>query len=298
MTGFVFPLLLNALLNNVGLRWTLRIWAIGTTVAAGIAFLGMRGRLPVPKYNAVHRRPKLVPNRLDYLGTTLFWSVVSTLLRSERGNGDQQYTDEQAITNMLQGLSYFPVSLYIATFAKGLSNQLTATTVLSLFNVSAVIGQIIIGHLSDVMPYPSVMPFSAIGSSLGAFLLWGFANKAVYLYFFAIIFGSLVSIFSPASQSIWSSRPVERRVLVDLDELRGRVRREQTGAYRFSMDRDIFHQGDLCRHWTDHLRVPFAGGQRDDDGSWLRQVRIRGGRTFCRLLCSRVWCWQPCHRPR
>ena len=96
---------------------------------------------------------------------------------------------------MLQGLSYFPVSLYIATFAKGLSNQLTATTVLSLFNVSAVIGQIIIGHLSDVMPYPSVMLFSAVGSSLGAFLLWGFANKAVYLYFFAIIFGSLVSIF-------------------------------------------------------------------------------------------------------
>ncbi|KAM5540859.1 hypothetical protein V8D89_005503 [Ganoderma adspersum] len=183
--GFVFPLLLNALLNNVGLRWTLRIWAIGTTVAAGLAFLGLRGRLPVPKYNAVHRRPKLVPNRLDYLGTTLFWSV--------------------AITNMLQGLSYFPVSLYIATFAKGLSNQLTATIVLSLFNVSAVIGQIIIGHLSDVMPYPSVMLFSAIGSSLGAFLLWGFADKAIYLYFFAIIFGSLSGGFS----STWTNSAVE-----------------------------------------------------------------------------------------
>ena len=79
MAGFVFPVLLTALLNNVGLRWTLRIWAIGTTVAASIAFLGMQGRLPVPKYNAVHCRPKIITNRLDYLRTSLFWSIVGTL---------------------------------------------------------------------------------------------------------------------------------------------------------------------------------------------------------------------------
>ena len=88
MPGFVFPLLLNALLNNVGLRWTLRIWAIGTTVAAGIAFLGMRSRLPVPKYSAVHRRPKLLPDRLDFLRTALFWSVVSPLLYQVGSNRD------------------------------------------------------------------------------------------------------------------------------------------------------------------------------------------------------------------
>ena len=81
MTGFVFPVLLTTLLNHVGMRWTLRIWAIGTTVAAGIAFLGLRGRLPVPKYDAVHRRPKVIPGRPDYLQTSLFWSVVSTLLQ-------------------------------------------------------------------------------------------------------------------------------------------------------------------------------------------------------------------------
>ncbi|PIL35156.1 MFS general substrate transporter [Ganoderma sinense ZZ0214-1] len=183
--GFVFPLILNALLNNLGLRWTLRIWAIGTTVPAGIAFLGMRSRLPVPRYNAIHRRPKLLPGKLEFLGTSIFWSV--------------------AITNMLQGLSYFPVSLYLTTFTKGLSNQLTATIVLSLFNMSGVIGQIIIGHLSDMMPYPSIMLFSAIGSSLGAFLLWGFADKTIYLYFFAIIFGGLSGGFS----STWTNSAAE-----------------------------------------------------------------------------------------
>ena len=101
---------------------------------------------------------------------------------------------------MLQGLSYFPVSLYIATFTKGLSNQLTATSILSLFNVAAVFGQITIGHLSDRFPYPVIMLFSAVGSGLGAFLLWGFADRAVYLYFFAFTFGSVVCV-CPTSDS-------------------------------------------------------------------------------------------------
>ena len=52
----------------------------------------------------------------------------------------------------MQGLSYFPVSLYIATFTTNLSNQITATVVLALFNASATFGQIILGHLSDRFP--------------------------------------------------------------------------------------------------------------------------------------------------
>ena len=94
---------------------------------------------------------------------------------------------------MMQGLSYFPVSLYIATFTGILTNKLTATVVLSLINVSAVIGQIILGHLTDRFPYPSIMVCSAFGSALAAFFLWGFADTALYLYFFVIIFGALVS---------------------------------------------------------------------------------------------------------
>ena len=204
---------------------------------------------------------------------------------------------------MLQGLSYFPVSLYIATFAKDLSNQLTATNVLSLFNLSAVAGQIIIGHLSDAMPYPFVMLLSAIGSSLSAFLLWGFASRAIHLYFFAVVFGCLVSIhvlFSGASQ--YASRPhgplspVERGVLVDLDARRRRVRREQARAHRLCMDGDIVRQGYFCRRRADRLRVPFAVWPRVGDGPRLRQVRVWRGRTFRWVLCAGVWRWEPCHR--
>lgn len=75
--GFVFPFILNTLLEKVGLRWTLRIWAIGTSMCSAIALLGMRNRLPVPKYSTTQRRPKFIPPSLKWLKNSLFWSFVS-----------------------------------------------------------------------------------------------------------------------------------------------------------------------------------------------------------------------------
>ncbi|OJT02208.1 hypothetical protein TRAPUB_7323 [Trametes pubescens] len=183
--GFVFPFVLRVLLDKVGLGWTLRIWALSTSLFSGIALLGMRNRLPVPKFTALNRRPRFIPPHIGFVRNPLFWTF--------------------AITNMLQGLSYFPVSLYIATFTRNVANQLTATIVLSLFNSSAVVGQIIMGHLSDRFPYPSIMVFSAVGSALSAFFLWGFADAAIFLYFFAVIFGGLSGGFS----STWPNAAVE-----------------------------------------------------------------------------------------
>ncbi|KAL7280779.1 hypothetical protein ACG7TL_005723 [Trametes sanguinea] len=183
--GFVFPFVLNALLDKVGLRWTLRILAIGTTVCSIIAMFGIRSRFPVPKYNAHQRRPRFIPPQVSFLKNQLFWTF--------------------AITNLAQGLAHFPVSLYIATFTRSISNQLTATIVLALFNASAVFGQIVLGHLSDRFPYPSIMLVSALGSALVTFFLWGFANAAIFLYFFAIIFGGL----SGGYTSTWPNAAVE-----------------------------------------------------------------------------------------
>lgn len=90
-------------------------------------------------------------------------------------------------------MSYFPVSLYIATFTATLSSPLSATIVLSLFNVSGVIGQILMGYLTDRMPYPRIMFVSTFASSIAAFLLWGFADTLGRVFAFAIVFGGLVS---------------------------------------------------------------------------------------------------------
>lgn len=96
------------------------------------------------------------------------------------------------VTNFLQGVAQFPVTLYIALFTKAVSSQFTATVVLSLYNASVTLGYILLGHLSDRYPYPLVMLVSALSSAFAAFLLWGFANAAIYLYFFAVVFGTLV----------------------------------------------------------------------------------------------------------
>ncbi|OBZ77439.1 putative transporter ESBP6 [Grifola frondosa] len=165
--------------ENVGLRWTLRVWAIGTSIVIGIALLGMRRRVPVPKYQPGMRRPRFIPPQMQFLKTPLFWSF--------------------SITTVLQGLSYFPVSLYIASFTKAISTSLSATVVLSLFNSSAVVGQIVMGHLSDRFPYPWIMVFSALGSGLAAFLLWGFSEAVGQIYAFVVIFGALSGGFS----SMW-----------------------------------------------------------------------------------------------
>ncbi|KAI0759368.1 MFS general substrate transporter [Trametes elegans] len=183
--GFVFPFVLNALLDKVGLRWTLRIWALGTSFFSAIALFGMRSRFPIPKYTTGHRRPRLIPPQVGFIKNPLFWTF--------------------SITNLLQGLSYFPVSLYIATFTRSISTPLTSTVVLALFNVSAVVGQIIMGLLTDRFPYPVIMVTSALGSALAAFFLWGFADAAIFLYFFAIIFGGLSGGFS----STWPNAAVE-----------------------------------------------------------------------------------------
>ncbi|OJT01758.1 hypothetical protein TRAPUB_7814 [Trametes pubescens] len=181
--GFVFPFMLNSLLNNVGLRWTLRIWAIMTCVSTGIAIFGVRPRVPVAKYRDGQRRP-LAP-RMESFKSPLFLSF--------------------SLTCLIQGLSYFPVSLYIASFTQTVATPLTATVVLSLFNVAGVVGQVVLGHLSDRFAYPWVMFFSSLGSALAAFFLWGFASGPALIYPFAIIFGALSGGFS----SVWPNAAVD-----------------------------------------------------------------------------------------
>lgn len=103
----------------------------------------------------------------------------------------------QVATNTLQSLSYFPVSLYIASFTTSIGSPLSATIVLSLFNSSSVVGRIAIGFLTDRYPYPWVMFASMLGSGIAAFLLWGFANTLARVFVFVIVFGSLVCTVRP-----------------------------------------------------------------------------------------------------
>ena len=205
--GFVFPFMLHAMLNNLGLRWTLRIWAIMTCTATGIAFVGIRPRVPVTKPHPGQRRPRLIVPQMGYFKSPLFLSFVSNhaALCPDANSSPRVACHMQSFTCLIQGLSYFPVSLYIASFTQQVSTPLTATVALSLFNLAGVIGQVILGYLTDRFAYPWVMFFSSLGSALAAFLLWGFGQGPALIYPFAIIFGALVRLLS-------TSPPACRRI--------------------------------------------------------------------------------------
>ena len=145
--GFIFPFMLNGLLEKVGLRWTRRIWALGTSLCSAIALLGMRSRFPTPRFNATQRRPKLIPPHMDWFRSPLFLSFVSVLCPALWRLAT--HLSLQVVTNFLQGLGQFPVTLYIAMFTKSISDQFTATVILALFNVSATVGQILLGHMTE-----------------------------------------------------------------------------------------------------------------------------------------------------
>lgn len=194
--GFLFPLVVHALLDNVGFRWTLRIWALMTFVLAGIAVMGIKPRIPVPKFAPGQPRPRIIPSRTDFLNSPLFWTFVSCILSLHWQQHSNLVWCFKSVVTILQALSYSPVSLYIATFATMVSSPLNATVVLSLFNSAGAIGQVLVGLLTDSYPYPWIMFSTALASGIAAFLLWGFADTLTRVFIFAVIFGGLVRAHS------------------------------------------------------------------------------------------------------
>ncbi|KAL4244542.1 Proton-linked Monocarboxylate Transporter [Abortiporus biennis] len=162
--GFLFPLIANALLDRIGFRWTMRVLAALISILGGAALFFVQPRIPLPKFGSGQRRPPFIPSKIQFLGRPVFWAY--------------------SVTNLLQAMSFFPVSLYIAVFTASISSALSATIVLSLFNIAGVVGQIL------------------IGCSISAFLLWGFAETLIQVFIFSALFGGLSGGFPALGFSV------------------------------------------------------------------------------------------------
>lgn len=92
----------------------------------------------------------------------------------------------------MHSMSYYSVSLYIATFAKILSSPFSASIVLAIFNSSTVVCQVVLGHMCDRFPYAWIMLASTLVSGISVFVLWGFAHTLGLLFAFAAVYGGLV----------------------------------------------------------------------------------------------------------
>ncbi|CAE6492448.1 unnamed protein product [Rhizoctonia solani] len=204
--GALFPVAANFLLTNLGfrqvldkrgwcsmlilfLRWTLRVWAAFMFIFGALALSFVRPRLPVVRAQdttGLNLWTRLRRQHWSFLKSPLFLCMTTT--------------------TFLQALAYFPVSLYMAVYTTSLGlSALNGTLVLSIFNLSSIVGQIIFGHVCDIAPYGYVIVVSGSGAALSAYLLWGFAHNLGLIFAFVVIFGSLSGGFC----SVWPAASVE-----------------------------------------------------------------------------------------
>ncbi|VDC01694.1 unnamed protein product [Peniophora sp. CBMAI 1063] len=183
--GAGFPILANFLLQRVGFRWTLRALAAIIGVLGGLALLGAKPRLPIAR----HATP--APMSFSFVTSPVFIFM--------------------AVTIFVQGLSYFPVSLYIPSYAASLGfSSLNGTLALAAFNMAAVVGQVLVGYYCDRGSYTTAMIVSSMLSAILGFVLWGFAHSLALIYAFAVLFGGISGGFSstwlPAAAELFNNQ--------------------------------------------------------------------------------------------
>ncbi|CAE6439405.1 unnamed protein product [Rhizoctonia solani] len=187
--GACFPIAVNYLLTNLGFRWTLRIWAAFMLIFGALALAFTRPRLPVVRPQnpeGLNLWTRLKRQHWAFLKSPLFVFMTTTIF--------------------IQALAYFPVSLYMTVYTTSLGlSALNGTLVLSVFNLSSIVGQIIFGHICDVAPYQYVVIASGAGAALSAYLLWGFAHSLWLIFLFVVVFGSL----SGGLGSVWPAASVD-----------------------------------------------------------------------------------------
>ncbi|KAI0321544.1 MFS general substrate transporter [Amylostereum chailletii] len=184
--GAGFPVLANFLLQRVGFRWTIRAMALIVCVFGGAALFGVKPRLPVA------RNTTPPPLSFKFLTSPIFICV--------------------AVTVFVQALAFFPVSLYIPSYAASLGySRLNGTLALATFNLATVVGQILFGYYCDVGPYTAVMVLSGTIAAVLAYALWGFAHTLALVYVFAVLFGGISggfsSIWPPAAAEVYGAQP-------------------------------------------------------------------------------------------
>jgi len=190
--GLVLPLLINALLKQVGYQSTMRVLA-GVMFGAGMPLAWfVRPRLPVTNGDNGEKR---------------FWNWKLICSR---------YFLLHQLANLVQGAGYYLPGIYLPSFTRevfGASDWLS-TASLMLLNVSAMVGLTIMGYMTDRFNSRVCIAVSATGATLSVFLFWGLATHIAILYIFCILFG----LFAGGFPAAW---PAVMREMAKKGESRG-----------------------------------------------------------------------------
>lgn len=173
--GAILPLVLEALLQNVGFQKTAQICAaILFAISAPLSFW-VKPRVP---YSAnVQKKP---------LNTGFATTKLFVLYQ---------------LANVIEATGYFLPTIYLPTYARttlGVSNFLGTLTAV-LVNVSATVGLVLMGYFSDKLHVTTCMLVSAVGVAASVLAIWGLATNLATLYVFCIFYG----LFAGCWPAIW-----------------------------------------------------------------------------------------------
>ncbi|KAF2469690.1 MFS general substrate transporter [Lindgomyces ingoldianus] len=176
LSGAILPVVLEWLLHTYGFRTTLRVCAL--------TFVGLN----FPILFFFKQRIPLSQNSQSRSFDMSFWKCSNYLILQSG--------------NVIQSLGYFLPAIYLPTFARslGATNFESVLTVI-LLNGAAFVGCMCMGVAVDKYHVTTCLFVSAMGSTIGVFLLWGLSTSLVPLYIFCIIYGA----FAGCQSSTWSA---------------------------------------------------------------------------------------------
>ncbi|KAJ5511023.1 Major facilitator superfamily domain general substrate transporter [Penicillium expansum] len=175
VSGIIFPIGLEKLLNRFGFETTLRVISVVVFVLAAPFIYFHRPRLPVRKTVDYQRL------NFRFLTTRIFCFY--------------------QLGNIIEALGFFLPGIYLPTYARsiGASDFLSSLTV-TLLNLASVFGSVTMGHLADRYHAITCITISTVGSTLAVFFLWGFSTSLPTLFVFSIAYG----LFAGCYSATWS----------------------------------------------------------------------------------------------
>ncbi|EAW12319.1 putative MFS monocarboxylate transporter [Aspergillus clavatus NRRL 1] len=175
LTGIIFPLILQALLNRYGWQTTLRACSVTLFILAA-------------PFMAFHKpRTPLRHSNLNQLSLRFLWNRVYLIYQ---------------LGNTMQALGFWIPSIFLTSYARSLgTSDFLASLTVTLFNLMTVFGCVFTGYMADRHHVTKCILVSSTGAVVSVFLLWGFATHLALLYVFCIVYG----FFAGGYSSSWSA---------------------------------------------------------------------------------------------
>ncbi|CAN8096912.1 unnamed protein product [Discula destructiva] len=172
LSGVVLPLVLERLLESYGYQTTIIIWA---AVLFGIS-------APLAWYI----KPRIPPLPVRSLRSFNLRFAIS-----------RRFILYQ-VSNTIEAIGFYVPGIYLPIFAGDVlgANEFGSSLCILVLNTSAVAGCIAIGWLIDRFHVTTCVLVSAIGVTLGTFLLWGFTTSIPMLYIYCVSYGLFAGSYS------------------------------------------------------------------------------------------------------